>query len=336
VNSAATATRAAGDGLSSGADEKGVIGAVRSKQALQAAIRGGGRAVLVVNTRSRKGRRHWPGLPARLAAAGLPVQATFAIHDPADLPEILTRALQPAPDLLLFGGGDGSLTAAAARLAHRDTALGVLPLGTTNNFARSLGMPMRFTGAIAALAAGKVADVDLARAGPDVFANMASIGLSVQVAQAVPHRLKRVLGRGAYSLTAARHLPGHRAFKATLRVDGAEQVVWTHQLNIANGGHHAGRRIASDAGVDDRLLVVYRLGDAGRLHVTAQTARQVVVGPRRPLSHGPFVTTGEVWVDTDPPLALDLDGEVRGRTPVRITLLPQALRVLVPQGFADT
>jgi diacylglycerol kinase (ATP) len=48
------------------------------------------------------------------------------------------------------------------------------------------------------------------------------------------------------------------------------------------------------------------------------------------------VTTGEVWVDTDPPLALDLDGEVRGRTPVRITLLPQALRVLVPQGFADT
>jgi diacylglycerol kinase (ATP) len=309
---------------------------VRSKQALQAAIRGGGRAVLVVNTHSRKGRRHGPGLPARLAAAGLPVQATFAIHDPADLPQILARALEPAPDLLLFGGGDGSLTAAAARLAHRDTALGVLPLGTTNNFARSLGLPMGLAGAIAALAGGKVADVDLAQAGPDLFANMASIGLSVQVAQAVPARLKRMLGRGAYTLTAARHLPGHRAFKATLRVDGTEQVVWTHQLNIANGGYHAGRRIARDASVDDRLLVVYRLGGAGRLHVTGQTIHQVVMGPRRPLADGPFVVTREVWVDTDPPLALDLDGEVRGTTPVRITLLPQALRVLVPADFVDS
>jgi diacylglycerol kinase (ATP) len=60
------------------------------------------------------------------------------------------------------------------------------------------------------------------------------------------------------------------------------------------------------------------------------------MGPRRPLADGPFVTTREVWVDTDPPLALDLDGEVRGTTPVRITLLPQALRVLVPKHFADT
>jgi diacylglycerol kinase (ATP) len=309
---------------------------VRSKQALQAAIRDGGRVVLVVNTRSRKGRCHSPRLPTRLAAAGLPVHAAYAIHDPAQLPDILTRALEPAPDLLLFGGGDGSLTAAAARLAHRDAALGVLPLGTTNNFARSLGMPLNLAGAIAALAAGKVAEVDLAQAGPHLFANMASIGLSVQVAQAVPARLKRVLGRGAYTLTAARHLLTHKAFKATLGVAGAEQVVWTHQLNIANGGYHAGRRIARDASVDDRLLVVYRLGDAGRLQVTGRTVHQVVMGPRRPLADGPFVTTREVWVDTDPPLALDLDGEVRGTTPVRITLLPQALRVLVPKHFADT
>jgi diacylglycerol kinase (ATP) len=311
-------------------------GRLRSKRALADAIRGGGRAVLVVNTRSRKGRRHWPRLPARLAAAGLPVQAALAVHDPAELPETLARALEPAPDLLIFGGGDGSLTAAAARLAYRDTALGVLPLGTTNNFARSLGLPLDPGGAIAALAAGRVADVDLARAGEDLFANMASIGLSVQVAQAVPHRLKRWLGRGAYTLTAARRLPVHRAFKATLRVDGVEQVVWTHQLNVANGGYHAGRRIARDAGVDDRLLVVYRLGDAGRLHLTGEMVRQLLVGPRRPVADGPFVRTREVWIDTDPPLPLDLDGEVRGRTPVRITLLPQALRVLVPPGFVDT
>jgi diacylglycerol kinase family enzyme len=113
-------------------------------------------------------------------------------------------------------------------------------------------------------------------------------------------------------------------------------VLWTHQLNIANGAYHAGRRITRDASVDDRLLVAYRLGDASRLRVTGQTLGQVLLGPRRSHADGRFLSTGQLQVATDPPLPLDLDGEVRATTPVRITLLPQALRVLVPSGFADT
>jgi diacylglycerol kinase (ATP) len=313
-----------------------VISSLRSKAALTAAIRGGGRVVLVVNTRSRKGRRRWPRLPGRLAAAGVPVEAAFRVDDPARLHQTLTEALALEPDLLVFGGGDGSLTAAAARLAHRDTALGVLPLGTTNNFARSLGIPLGLRGAVATLATGKVADVDLARAGEDLFANMASIGLSVEVAQVVSGSLKRALGRGAYTLTAARCLLGHQPFKATLTADGERQVLWTHQLNVANGSYHAGRRVARDASVDDRRLIVYRLGDASRLRVSGQTLNQVLLGPRRSLAAGPYVTAAELLVETDPPLPLDLDGEVTGRTPARITLLPEALRVLVPQAFVDT
>jgi diacylglycerol kinase (ATP) len=313
-----------------------VIAARRTKAALTAAIHDSGRTVLVVNTRARKGRRAYQGLPARLAAAGVPVMAIYAVDDPSRLHQILTDALALDPDLLVFGGGDGSLTTAAGRLANLDTALGVLPLGTTNNFARSLGLPLDLAGAIATLAGGKFADVDLARAGEHVFANMASIGLSVQVARSASVAFKRVLGRGAYALTAVRHLPAHPPFKATLTVDGVEQVLWTHQLNVANGAYHAGRRIARDASVDDRLLVVYRLGDARRLRVTGQTVGQALVGPRRLLAAGPYVTTRELQVATDPPLALDLDGEVRGTTPVGITVLPNALRVLVPPSFVDT
>ena len=292
--------------------------------------------MLVVNTRSRKGRRHYPRLAARLAAAGVQVHASFPVDDPAWLHHTLTQALSSSPDLLVFGGGDGSLTTAASRLAHRDTALGVLPLGTTNNLARSLGLPLDLPGAVATLAGGKVADVDLARAGGDVFANMASIGLSVQVAQATPTVLKRLLGRSAYTLTALRHLPAHRPFKATLTANGIQRVLWTHQLNIANGAYHAGRRITRDASVDDRLLVAYRLGDASRLRVTGQTLGQVLAGPRRSRADSRFLSTDRLRVATDPPLPLDLDGEVRATTPVHITLLPQALRVMVPPSFVDT
>jgi diacylglycerol kinase (ATP) len=313
-----------------------VTALLRSKATLTAAIRAGGRTVLMVNTRSRNGRRHYRRLPGRLPAAGVPVHTAVAIDDPARLHQALTEVLALDPDLLVFGGGDGSLAAAAGRLAYRDTALGVLPLGTTNNFARSLGLPLDLTGAIATLAGGKVADVDLARAGEHVFANMASIGLSVEVARSTSVAFKRVLGRGAYALTAMRHLPAHPPFKATLTVDGVEQVLWTHQLNVANGAYHAGRRIARDASVDDRLLVVYRLGDGRRLRVTGQTVGQALVGPRRLLAAGPYMTTRELQLATDPPLALDLDGEVRGTTPVGITVLPNALCVLVPPSFVDT
>ena len=114
---------------------------------------------------------------------------------------------------------------------------------------------------------------------------------------------------------------------------GCELV--THQLNIANGSHHAGREIARDTGLDDRQLVVYRLGDADRLRLTLATVRQAVTGPRRSLAHTPFRTARQVWLDTDPPLQLDVDGEIRGRTPAQITLEANALRVVVRPDIPD-
>ena len=81
--------------------------------------------------------------------------------------------------------------------------------------------------------------------------------------------------------------------------------------------------------------MVYRLGDANRLRLGLATVRQTVIGPRRPLARTRFLTAGEVWLETDPPLALDVDGEIRGRTPVRIALEANALRVMVGTDFPD-
>ena len=112
----------------------------------------------------------------------------------------------------------------------------------------------------------QVADVDLGHVAGRHFANLTSLGLSVQVAEHVPHLLKRIVGRAAYPLTALALLPRHRPFTARLRLieatgddgqmtgmtvengtdrtggedRGVHELV-THQLNIANGSHHAGR-----------------------------------------------------------------------------------------------
>ncbi|GAA2416761.1 diacylglycerol kinase family lipid kinase [Actinomadura vinacea] len=327
---------------------------MRSKDELQSAIREAGRAVLVVNALSRRGRRMYGTARDLLKAAGLEFVEVFPVTDPERLGGLFEDALALEPDLVVVGGGDGTVAEAVGHLAHRDVALGVLPLGTTNNFARSLELPLDLAGAVEVLRNGKVADVDVgwfegtthgapddpagAGAGPSkhIFANMVSLGLSVHVAEHVPHELKRIMGRAAYAVTAARLLPRHEAFDATIRIGDQTYRMATHQLNVANGAHHSGRRIARDASPDDRLLAVYRLGDRRRLQLASATARHVLTGPWRSLTEDAFITTDHVHIETDPPLDVDVDGEIRGRTPVTIRLLGNALRVLVPGSFVDT
>jgi YegS/Rv2252/BmrU family lipid kinase len=306
---------------------------MRSKTELQEAIRRERRTVLVVNTRSRRGRRLYEVVHARLADFDL--LGTFSVERPGQLPGVLEAAMALAPDLLVAGGGDGTVSEAARHLAHRDIALGVLPLGTTNNFARALAVPPRPADALAVLTASTVADVDLGQAGDTIFANHANVGLSAQVGLRVPAGLKRHIGKSAYPLTAVARLAWHRPFRARITAAGTGYELVTHQLNIVNGRFQAGQPITRDATVDDRLLHVYPLGGHRRGQLLSASVRQAFAGRRRPTAP-PFLATDDLLVETDPPLPLDVDGEVHGRTPVRIRLLPNALRVLVGPSFVDT
>jgi len=312
---------------------------MRTKSDLQAAIRQRRRAVLVVNARSRRGARLYQAAGRQLEAAGFDLLGSFAVTRAGQLEPSLAAALDLEPDLLIAGGGDGTLSLAARHLAYRDVALGIVPLGTTNNFARTLGIPLNVAGAVGLLTRGKVADVDLGQVNGTFFANLVSVGLSGHVAATVRHDLKRLLGRAAYPLTALARLPRHRPFRAVITVGGAggqERAVTTHQLNIANGSFHGGRPITADASADDRLLLAYSLGGRSRPALIGATTRHVLTGARRTQAEPAFLATGDLWLRTEPPLPLDIDGEIHGETPARITLAANALRVVVDPGFPDT
>ncbi|MEU8383484.1 diacylglycerol kinase family protein, partial [Streptosporangium sp. NPDC048865] len=247
------------------------MGELRSKAEHTEAIRTKGRVCVVVNTRSRRGRRHYPAVVRALRAQEFGSIRFFPVVDPKRLRATLEQALADEPDLLVVGGGDGTLSAAVKHVAHRDVALGVLPLGTTNNFVRSLGVPLDLAGAIRVLRTGKVADIDLGVAGDREFANLASFGVSVEVAGKVRHGVKRLLGRAAYPLTAMTILPRHRPFRAFLTVDGRRHELLTHQLNIANGRFHGGWQVARDISIDNGRLVAYQLGSGKRLRLLLET-----------------------------------------------------------------
>jgi diacylglycerol kinase (ATP) len=308
---------------------------MRTKQELGLAIQRERRAALVVNAHSRRGRRLYEGARSRLTAAGFTLLGAYPVDRPDELDDSLAVAADLGPDLLVAGGGDGTLGAAARLLAHRDIALGLLPLGTTNNFARTVGIPLDLDGAVAVLTDGKVIDVDLGLAGDMRFANHVGIGLSADVMLKTPRRLKRVTGRLAYPVTALALLTRHRPLRATVRADGREHEFVTHQLYVANGGFHAGRPIAADADADDRRLVAYPVGGPARRGLLRETARNAAAGHRRTVGDEPFLAVGELWLETDRPARVEVDGELCGQTPLRIGLDANALRVMAPAGSPD-
>jgi diacylglycerol kinase family enzyme len=308
---------------------------VRTKAELTDAIRRDGRAVLVVNAHSRRGRRLYDGARQRLLAAGFPLLGAYPVDRPGELEKTLAAAIDAGPDLLVAGGGDGTISTAARLLAHRDIALGLLPLGTTNNFARTAGVPLRLDEAVATLTGGKVIDVDLGLAGDMPFTNHVGVGLSADVMAKAPRPLKRATGRLAYPITAVALLTRHRPLRAVVRADGRRHEFVTHQLYVANGGYHAGRPITADADADDRLLVAYAVGGVTRRGLLRETVRNAATGHRRTLREEPFLAVGGLWLETDRPARVEVDGEPCGTTPMRIGLNANALRIMAAADTPD-
>jgi diacylglycerol kinase family enzyme len=173
------------------------------KALLEQEIKDGRRAVLVVNTRSRHGARAYSEAKRQLVEAGMALDATYPVRHAERMPEIVRGEIAKGRKFIIIGGGDGTISSVVDHFAYTSVVFGVLPLGTANSFARTLGIPLDLTGAIDVLVNGKVVDVDLGKINDDYFANGSSIGMPAIVGRATPHILKKWLGRGAYGLVAA-------------------------------------------------------------------------------------------------------------------------------------
>lgn len=290
---------------------------------------------LVVNTGARRGADAYEQSLAELRALGVPVGTAHAVSSGDELARRLDEVIDEGHDLVVVGGGDGSVACAAGRIAGSGTTLGILPLGTANDLARTLHLPTDVSAACAALAQGKVVDVDLGRADGEAFLNVASVGLSVEVTRALSPRLKRWLGPLAYPLATLRAYRRQQPLSVRLEFpDGDHEPVELAevlQVAVGNGRHYGGGyAVSPTAGIDDHLLDVYAI-IRGRLREHVSIAR--LLGDGSLVEHDRVVhlTTRRLRLVTDPVTEVNLDGEIAGRTPTLFEVQRNAVHVVVPQ-----
>ena len=287
------------------------------------------RAALFVNAKSRKGQRLFKEACRLIGEAGIELTVARAIREPSTMPDCVKQAVEDGIPMVIVGGGDGSISCSVDHVVGSDTVFAVLPLGTANSFARTLGIPLDLRGAIDVIAHGRARRIDLGMIDDDYFANCATLGIAPQIAQTVPHGLKAWLGRPGYLLWAARQLYRFKAFRLTVETDGKAETLDAVEVRIANGPYHGGVELVDEAAVDSGRIVV-----------------QVVIGETRwslirswllsTLRHRERKRTTREYegqairLSTPQPMPISIDGEVLAETPVTARIARRAILVAAP------
>ncbi|RZM32207.1 MAG: YegS/Rv2252/BmrU family lipid kinase [Sphingomonas sp.] len=286
-------------------------------------------AALVVNAKSRKGQALFKRACA--AMSGLPYDVdAHAVEDPEDLEPTVLKALAKKPDLLILGGGDGTISGLVDLMVGHDVILGVLPLGTANSFARTLGIPLTIEGAVEVIRTGAPRRIDLGMIDGDYFANCAAMGISPKIAETVPHGLKKVLGRVGYLGWAAYQFMRFRPF--TLIVGEGDEAVRMRvvEVRISNGPFHGGTELVDSASVDSGEIVVQAVMGKMKRRLIKNWVASVLRHHSRHEEVRDF-RGKSIRVDTIPRLPISIDGEVLAKTPVTAKIAAGIIRVMAPQ-----
>ncbi len=286
------------------------------------------RALLLANQKSRSG-----GDPETVAGllrdAGLdPLVPDGGSRDHA----AQIRAHAGEVDRVVLAGGDGTMNAAAPALLETGLPFAIIPLGTGNDLARTLGIPDDPAAAARVAAGDRLRAIDVGMANDIPFFNVASIGFGVDLTRALTRDAKRRWGKLGYAAAAMRVLARMRPFTAEIRCGVGEPVrSRTVHVAVGNGRHYGGgMTVGEHSAIDDgrfdvfslevggiwsllRLLPSLRRGDHGRWHeVMTAGGAEVEIRTRRRRS-------------------VNTDGEITTRTPVVFRVRPGAVRVHVPE-----
>jgi len=285
-----------------------------------------------------------PGAIAVLRERGwqLDVQAT---QRAGDLQRLATQARDQHQDVVLVAGGDGSLNEAANALATSKVALGVLPSGTANVWARQIGVPVplplyaqQLSDAARSMAEGVIRPIDLGRANGRYFVLWAGIGLDAHVTAQIEPRppwVKR-FGIVGYTWRAFWIATRYRGARMTIAIDQREIKCRALMVLISNAQLYGGSvKATPDALLDDGWLNI-SIFKGGSFREALRHMALVLL--RRTAQDSAVISMRgkQLHIRAKRPCYAHVDAEPIGQTPITIEVAPRALNVIVPHQVSSS
>jgi diacylglycerol kinase (ATP) len=287
------------------------------------------RALLIINQKSRDGKSYLKRTKDALRDHGIET-INPSCDSKEDLHSIILE-FGPAVDMIIIAGGDGTLNAAAGAVRRVRRSMGIIPTGTANDLARTLHIPADVDKAIEIIADGNTRAIDLGSVNDKFFFNVASIGLSVELARSLTPDLKRRFGRLGYAFAALRVLARARPFRVQIECNDRNITTFSLQVAVGNGRYYGGGNLVSDeAAIDDSLLDLYSLefAKAWRLLLMFWSFRQ---GKHIQQKDVRVLQGAEFVMRTKRPRRINADGEIVTQTPASFKVLPRAIEVFAPR-----
>ena len=286
------------------------------------------RALVIVNSKSRNGE----GVANKVVEGLQRIGIDTVLRNcgaPSELSPLI-KEQGKAVDLAVIAGGDGTLNAAAEGLMAVGLPMAIIPTGTANDLARTLGIPEDVEKAIALIKNSRLRSIDIGKVNDKPFFNVASMGLSVELAKRLSRDVKSRFGKLGYAFVAARVLSHARPFRAHIKHSGRVTNVATLQIAVGNGRFYGGGNVIEKAAaIDDGRLNLYSLEfmRAWKLVLMLRSFRRGEHGTWREVR---AVEADEFEIRTRHPRPVNADGEIVTQTPARFQVLPAAIKVYVP------
>lgn len=241
-------------------------------------------------------------------------------------------ACERGHDLIVAAGGDGTIHEVVNGMSEQDNRpiLGILPGGTTNDFARALHIPRNIEDACDVLVNGREQRVDIGKVGSKYFINIAGAGTLTELTYEVPSRLKTMMGQVAYYVKGFEKLPRIRPTHVMIEYDGkwfeGEVMLFLVSNTNSVGGFE---KLAPDAYLNDGmfdLIIVKKTNLADVVRITSAALRGDHINDDKVI----YVQASRIKIQAENELQLNLDGEYGGNLPGEFINLHNHINMIVP------
>lgn len=298
------------------------------------------RARLIYNPTSGREeiRRRLPDILQRLEQGGIETSCHATVGE-GDATIAASEAIERGFDMIIAAGGDGTLYEVINGMAGHEKRppLGILPLGTTNDFARAVGIPKHWEYAVDLIIAQYKRTIDLGRANNRYFINIAGGGSLTELSYEVPIKLKTMIGQLAYYMKGLEKMTRLKPSVVRIEAEGVGEIHEKILLFLICNSNSVGgfERLAPDASLDDGLFEVIIVKKCN----LAEFIRVATLALRGEHLNDPLVMhfrTRQLRVTTPDYVQLNLDGEYGGTLPCTFTALKGHLEIFVDEhGIAS-